>query len=313
MSVYPLKMLDKKENMQSVATVPVFKLYGEQQGWPTPELLHCESIHQRSSQYEWYIRVHQHAELVQLLYLHHGQAEIEIEGKTTVMQEACLQVVPALCVHGFRFSPGTEGYVLSLALPLLSHMESQFPRPLSLLNTAQCFPVGRSHEYIRTLFAALQQEYHEDNDAREMMMLSLLSALLVWLTRQEQPLRPRSGSSERKRSVMRLFARQIESQYREHLPLKEYARRTGVSVTHLNQLCREFHNCSALMVLHERLILEAKRCLQYTQMTISQIADYLGFSDVAYFSRFFKRHTLLSPKAYRGIMNNSDDISETNN
>ncbi|NMW30416.1 helix-turn-helix domain-containing protein, partial [Escherichia fergusonii] len=68
-----------------------------------------------------------------------------------------------------------------------------------------------------------------------------------------------------------------------------------------------------LMVLHERLILEAKRCLQYTQMTISQIADYLGFSDVAYFSRFFKRHTLLSPKAYRGIMNNSDDISETNN
>lgn len=48
-------------------------------------------------------------------------------------------------------------------------------------------------------------------------------------------------------------------------------------------------------------------------MTISQIADYLGFSDVAYFSRFFKRHTLLSPKAYRGIMNNSDDISETNN
>ncbi|MFG3825779.1 AraC family transcriptional regulator, partial [Escherichia coli] len=35
-------MLDKKENMQSVATVPVFKLYGEQQGWPTPELLHCE-------------------------------------------------------------------------------------------------------------------------------------------------------------------------------------------------------------------------------------------------------------------------------
>ena len=53
--------------MQAVSTIPVFKLYGEEQGWPTPELLHCESILQRSHLYEWHIRVHQHAELVQLL------------------------------------------------------------------------------------------------------------------------------------------------------------------------------------------------------------------------------------------------------
>ena len=65
--------------MQAVSTIPVFKLYGEEQGWPTPELLHCESILQRSHLYEWHIRVHQHAELVQLLYLHKGRAEIEIE------------------------------------------------------------------------------------------------------------------------------------------------------------------------------------------------------------------------------------------
>ena len=55
--------------MQAASTIPVFKLYGEDQGWPTPDLLHCESILQRSHLYEWHIRVHQHAELVQLLYL----------------------------------------------------------------------------------------------------------------------------------------------------------------------------------------------------------------------------------------------------
>ena len=42
------------------------------------------------------------------------------------MTEACIQVVPALCIHGFRFSPGTQGFVLSLSLPLLSRFESQF-------------------------------------------------------------------------------------------------------------------------------------------------------------------------------------------
>ena len=35
--------------MQDTNTVPVFKLYGEERDWPTPDLLHCESIVQRSS------------------------------------------------------------------------------------------------------------------------------------------------------------------------------------------------------------------------------------------------------------------------
>ncbi|EML9986796.1 MULTISPECIES: helix-turn-helix domain-containing protein [Citrobacter] len=284
--------------------VPVFKLYGEHQGWPTPDLLHCESIHQRSSLYEWHIRVHQHAEIVQLLYLHRGEATIEIEGQTTMMRDACIQVVPALCVHGFRFSPGTQGYVLSLALPLIGRLESQFPQPLSLLTTPQCVPVAQSRSHIRTLFSALQREYQTDNEAREMMLFSLLSALLVWLRRQRLPVQPSNDTLARRRSAIGLFARQIESHYREHLPLAEYAHRIGLSANYLNQLCREFHHCSALSVLHQRLMLEAKRSLQYTSMTVSQISDYLGFSDVTYFSRFFKKHAALSPKAYREYIKN---------
>ena len=72
--------------MPFVQTVPVFKLYGEECGWPTPDLLHCESILQRSSLYQWHIRVHQHAEMVQLLYLHQGRAEIEINGGFVIPQ-----------------------------------------------------------------------------------------------------------------------------------------------------------------------------------------------------------------------------------
>lgn len=271
---------------QSVDIVPVFKLYGEQMGWPTPELLHCESILQRSSLYEWHIRVHQHAELVQLLYLHKGQAEIEVEGARRIVTEASIQVVPSLCVHGFRFSPGTQGYVLSLALPLLSRLEMQFGHQLDVLSRPDCILVKRSNRHIQTLFSTLLHEYTEDNDAREMMLYSLLSALLVWLNRQGAKAVTVEDKSERKRVVLRHFSRLIESHYREHLSLAEYAQKLGVSTTHLNCLCREFHGTSALGVLHQRLLLEAKRSLQYTGMTVTQISDYLGFSDVTYFSRF---------------------------
>ncbi len=285
--------------MQAAKTVPVFKLYGEDRGWPTPDLLHCESILQRSRLYEWHIRVHQHAELVQLLYLHKGRAEIEIEGATTVMTEACIQVVPALCIHGFRFSPGTEGYVLSLALPLLRRFENQFGRQLDVLGQPQCVSVKESRGHIRALFTALREEYSEDHDAREMMLHSLLGALLVWLNRQYLPARIAEDKAERKRSVMRHFSRLIESHYREHMPLIEYSRLVGLSATHLNYLCREFYGCSALGVLHQRLMLEARRNLQYTSMTIAQLSDYLGFTDAAYFSRFFRRYNGESPKAFR--------------
>lgn len=288
--------------MSAGTSVPVFKLYGEAAGWPTPELLHCESIHQRSSLYEWHIRMHQHAELVQILYLHKGQADIEVEGESIRVQEPCIQVIPALCVHGFRFSPGTKGYVLSLSLPLLSRYEAQFGRQLEVLTQPCCLPVTASRGRIHLLFATLLEEYGEEHEARELMLQAMLSALLVWLNRQQSRPTALNERAERRRGALRKFARLIESHYREHLPLSRYAQRVGLSSTHLNTLCREYHGCSALAVLHQRLMLEARRSLQYTDMTVTQIADFLGFSDVTYFSRFFRRYSDTTPKAFREKM-----------
>jgi AraC family transcriptional activator of pobA len=78
-----------------------------------------------------------------------------------------------------------------------------------------------------------------------------------------------------------------------------YARDLGITANHLNAVCRQAVDKSALTLIHERQILEAKRRLVYSALTISQIADELGFSDPAYFSRFFKRLTGTTPKDFR--------------
>ncbi|MNH27492.1 hypothetical protein D3C79_876060 [compost metagenome] len=101
----------------SKASIPVFKLYGEPLQWPTPDLLHCESIPARSRLHDWEIEPHRHADLCQLLFLYEGQAEIEVEGQVRRLDQAAIQVVPALCVHGFRFSSDVDGYVVTLAAP----------------------------------------------------------------------------------------------------------------------------------------------------------------------------------------------------
>ena len=72
----------------SKASIPVFKLYGEQLQWPTPDLLHCESIPARSRLHDWEIEPHRHADLCQLLFLYEGQAEIEVEGQVRRLDQA---------------------------------------------------------------------------------------------------------------------------------------------------------------------------------------------------------------------------------
>lgn len=285
--------------MNLANSIPVFKLYGESWHWPTPDLLHCESIQSRSSLYDWSIRAHQHSDLVQVLYIQQGQGEIEIEGVRHPFVDACVQIIPALCVHGFRFSPATQGFSLSLAAPLVAQFEQQFGRSLLVLNRPACVPVGDAGVQIHTLFQTLQQEYQAEHEARDMMLHSLLSALMVWLNRQAAAPAEVSDKVERKRAAIRRFNQLVENHYREHLPLAHYANRIGMSGVHLNTLCREFHGCSALSVLHQRLLLEAKRSLLYTSMTVSQISDYLGFSDTTYFSRFFRRSTGFSPRDFR--------------
>ncbi|MDA7089235.1 helix-turn-helix domain-containing protein [Pseudomonas sp. SA3-5] len=285
-------------NKASVVAVPVFKLYGETAAWPTPDLIHCESIPERSRQHEWEIKPHRHGDLVQLLYVQGGRAELEVEGVVNRVQEPSLQVVPALSVHGFRFSQDIQGHVLSLALPLVEQLGTVLD---SLpLTRAACYPVGEQQRYLDALFDSISVEYSEQQPGRELMLQSLISALLVWVGRRSLALtHAETQSTDRGRDHLQRFTRLLEIHFREHLAIERYAAELGISAAHLNALCRRLAGQSALQLINQRLLLEAKRCLVYTAMTVNQVSDSLGFSEPAYFSRFFKRGSGQTPKSFR--------------
>jgi AraC family transcriptional activator of pobA len=72
-----------------------------------------------------------------------------------------------------------------------------------------------------------------------------------------------------------------------------------VTPVRLNRLCLKLAGKSAFDIVHDRLMLEACRKLTYAPSSVASIAYELGFQDPAYFSRAFKRHTGLTPKAFR--------------
>jgi AraC family transcriptional activator of pobA len=282
----------------AVAAVPVFKLYGETAAWPTPDLLHCESIAERSRLHDWEIKPHRHGDLVQLLYVRSGQAELQVEGQTSHVEKPALQVVPALSVHGFRFSRDIQGQVLTLALPLAEQLGNAFDA--RLLQRAACYPVGQAKADLDRLFDTIDEEYYGQAPGRELMLQALLSQLLVWIGRSAlQQAQADASQPDRGREHLQGFTQLLETHFRQHLPIEYYAGALGISAAHLNALCRRLAGQSALQMINQRLLLEAKRCLVYTAMTINQVSDSLGFSEPAYFSRFFKRGTGQSPKAFR--------------
>lgn len=282
----------------SVMPVPVFKLYGETTVWPTPDLLHCESIPERSQLHNWEIKPHWHGDLVQLLYVQAGEAVLEVEDLIKQVKGPALQVVPALSVHAFRFSEDIQGHVLSLAQPLVEQLGTSLGS--TVLNTPACYSPGLESAYLDTLFAAISQEYGQEQSGRDPMLHSLITLLFVWLSRRNlEPEPPDIRLRERGRDHLQDFTRALELRFREHLPIEHYATGLGISAAHLNALCRRLCGQSALQMINQRLLLEAKRNLVYTAMTINQVSDSLGFSEPAYFSRFFKRGTGQSPKQFR--------------
>ena len=72
-----------------------------------------------------------------------------------------------------------------------------------------------------------------------------------------------------------------------------------MSQAHLNQICQQYVNANALALIHNVLISEAKRYLIFSDTAVADIAERLGFNEPGYFNKFFKRHTKLSPAAYR--------------
>lgn len=289
------------------ARIPHYALYGHQVQPAWLDMVHFEWIRERSGLHDYDIAPHVHDGQLQLLYVTQGQGEVFIDGATWPLAAPALIVVPALHVHGFRFSRDIDGPVVTAAQrPLESLVQVGAPDLLHHVRTPRVIGVAasvRQREALMPLFEAIERETRTHAGSELAAGAALLMALFVQIARISAQLQPGSGETmaarSRKAAQVERFRALVDARFRDRVPVQAYADQLGLSAGQLSRLTRDLLGQSALDVVNARIVHEAERELVYGGLGIKQIAAQLGFADEAYFGRFFKKQTGQTPSAFR--------------
>jgi AraC family transcriptional activator of pobA len=285
--------------MEQQSVVPSFFLFGEPVRTVEGRFVHLEDLDDRSRPNDWNIRPHAHADLNHVFHIVTGGGVMRDEAAETMFTAPCLLLVPAGVVHGFAWQAETTGSVLTLANSYLRELVDREPDFAGLFELAQSIDLGASTVVARAI-ARLSRELNWSAPGGRAAVEAHLLAVLVEALRLSVRARSRGGAAPgASAALVARFRELVEAHYREALPIETYGVRLGVTVAQLRGACRKVATTSPLQLIQDRLMLEAKRALLYSNMTITEIAFHLGFQDPAYFTRFFSKSAGCSPRHYR--------------
>lgn len=121
---------------------------------------------------------------------------------------------------------------------------------------------------------------------------ALMAEIIFWLQDEIK-------MSQWSHPLLPAFFEWIHLHFKQRESIKDLAARLNTSPNHLNKIVKKETGKTVSELINELIVLEAKVLLAEPQMSIGQVSHNLGFDDQSYFSRFFKKHTGISPGAYR--------------
>ena len=113
--------------------------------------------------------------------------------------------------------------------------------------------------------------------------------------RTDTPVPPNSN----KESIALRFAMLVHEHYKEHKEVAFYADKLCITPQYLTRTVQEVNGLSPREMLADHIVLEIKTLLRNANLGIKEVVRQTGFSNQSSLSRFFRRHTGMSPTEYR--------------
>lgn len=150
------------------------------------------------------------------------------------------------------------------------------------------------------LVKLLSKEFSIKNRETKKVLRSYLNIVLFELERVYNP----TGFVKRKNlknEKVHEFEQLIDKYFETKKMPSDYAELLHISPNYLNKISKEETGQTAGNLIRKRITIEAKRLLHYTNYSVNEIANTLGFENASYFVTFFKKQTETTPEQFRKI------------
>nr|WP_295871459.1 helix-turn-helix transcriptional regulator [uncultured Chitinophaga sp.] len=201
-------------------------------------------------------------------------------------------------VHTWSIKPDTTGYQLMIQPNFFERFAPFFRFSFSNYMNHPVIPLTSDNfKLLKYEFDAIRDELSASNSVQE--IISARAAVIAAIVSKEAENIFTDLKVFQSNPRLANFNMLINKFYKQEKGVGFYAARLNISANYLNILCKTNLHVSATRLIQQRVLLEAKRLLQTTDLSIKEIAFELGFVDHAYFSNFFKAQAGITPTRFR--------------
>lgn len=283
--------------------VPSYRLYREKTGESADFWIHCETIPERTHLHNWEIAPHRHDSFFQIFCLSDGEGEIAGPNGTMRFVAPCAIFIPPGDVHGFRYSRDVDGLVVTALGDRLRSLTAADRQVAAFATTTRivALPADNPHAaFALDCVVRLHAELTGRSAGRLLLLEPLMTGAVVGLVRAGSATDEwAAGLEDRDRRRIETLTTLVAAHFRARRTVSFYAESVGLSATHLNRLTRRATGFSVQALIDLQTMEAARRDLIFTPTPVQSIAYALGFSDPAYFNRFFRRHAGMTPGSFR--------------
>ncbi len=226
-----------------------------------------------------------------LLWFTKGQGRITVAGVTRGYTPHNAIFIPPGVMHGFEVGPQVFGTAVFFG------RDCNVPLPDQPLHLR--IRENQPQVEINLILDSIQRELEATTPAHDRAARHYLGLLGVWIERQAARQAAEAQRPDAARKLVTKYTSLLERDFRSGHGVAHYAEQLGVTPTHLTRCCKQASGRPASALLHDRVLFEARKLLSETTIPVGKIAESLGFTSPAYFTRAFQHHTGKTPSAFR--------------
>ena len=245
------------------------------------------------------------AQFYHILWIEKGKGTHYIDFSPIQIQDNTILFIPMNSVNRYDIDGLYEGKAILFTDSFFCKNQQDFRFLNSSMLFSDIYPITKFNisnntSELRAFLNGMETEYLRKNDSEQYSILH--NMLHIFLLQSEREIR-KQGTNVLKQSAeldnLLLFKELLEKNFRKEKLVKRYANELNISEKLLHKATTQLIDKTPKQVIDERILLETKRLLVHSNLSIKEIAYDLGFEEPTNFIKYFRKHTNMTPAEFR--------------